>query len=78
MSRDFNYKIVERIGKIETNAAGTKMLELNRISYNNRAAKLDLRRWDYSDPLNPVMGKGITLTAAEAEEVNKWFARAAW
>lgn len=66
--RDFNYNITERIAVLSRSANGEKTLELNRISYNGRAAKLDLRRWDHSNG-EDVMRKGITLTDEEAAEL---------
>lgn len=75
---EFTYEITEHIGKINTNAVGDRTLELNRISYNGRSAKLDLRRWDRSDPLHPQMMKGITLTDNEAAEAAKLLHRASW
>ena len=65
---DFNYKITERIAVLSQSANGEKTLELNRISYNGRAAKLDLRRWDHSNG-EDAMRKGITLTDEEAAEL---------
>lgn len=73
---EFRFEITERIGKISDN--GVKTLELNRVSFNGRPAKLDLRRWDRSDPLHPQMLKGITLTDAEAAEAAKLLHRASW
>ena len=65
---NFNYKITERIAVLSRSANGEKTLELNRISYNGRAAKLDLRRWDHSNG-EDAMRKGITLTDEEAAEL---------
>ena len=65
---NFNYKITERIAVLSQSADGSKTLELNRISYNGRAAKLDLRRWDHSNG-EDAMRKGITLTDEEAAEL---------
>lgn len=65
---DFNYKIMERIAVLSRSTDGSKTLELNRISYNGRAAKLDLRRWDHSNG-EDAMRKGITLTNEEAAEL---------
>lgn len=65
---DFNYKITERIAVLSRSADGSKTLELNRISYNGRAAKLDLRRWEHSNGEDS-MRKGITLTDDEAAEL---------
>lgn len=56
-----NYEIVKEIGVLSTSAKGwTK--ELNLISWNDRAAKYDLRDWA---PEHEKMGKGITLTEDE-------------
>ena len=65
---DFNYKITERIAVLSQSANGEKTLELNRISYNGREAKLDLRCWEHGDE-GDVMRKGITLTEDEAAEL---------
>ena len=45
MKKAFSYDIKERIAVISRNRDGSKTLELNQISYNDRPAKLDLRRW---------------------------------
>lgn len=53
-----NYEIVKEIGVLSTSAKGwTK--ELNLISWNDRAAKYDLRDWA---PEHEKMGKGVTLS----------------
>lgn len=64
---DFQYEIVEELGVLSESAKGwTK--ELNRISWNGGAAKYDLRDWS---PNHEKMGKGITLTAEEVQELYK-------
>lgn len=72
---DFNYKITERIAVLSQSANGEKTLELNRISYNGRAAKLDLRRWEHSNGEDS-MRKGITLTEEETAELKAALDRA--
>lgn len=62
--KDFNYEIVERIAVLDQKDGGRKTLELNRISYNGRPARFDLRRWDHSDK-DEKMLKGLTLTDEE-------------
>ena len=45
-----------------------------RISYNDRPAKLDLRRWSYEpngDGMDAYMGKGITISDEEAHELGR-------
>ena len=71
---DFNYKITERIAVLSQSANGEKTLELNRISYNGRAAKLDLRRWDRSGGQERML-KGITLSDEEADELKAAMSR---
>ena len=64
---DIKYDIVEEIGVISENAKGWRK-ELNKISWNGAAPKYDLRDWA---PDHEKMGKGITLTADEAQELYK-------
>lgn len=71
---DFNYKIAERIAVLSESANGEKTLELNRISYNGREAKLDLRRWDRSGGGEKML-KGVTLTDDEADELKAALSR---
>ena len=57
------FEITERIGVLSENAKGwTK--ELNKVSWNEREPKYDLRDWN---PDHSRMGKGITLTDEEVE-----------
>lgn len=60
---ELKFEITERIGVLSENAKGwTK--ELNKVSWNEREPKYDLREWN-SD--HSRMGKGITLTDEEVE-----------
>ena len=60
---DFKYEIIEELGVLSESAKGwTK--ELNRISCNGGAPKLDVRDWA---PEHEKMGKGVTLTDEEAK-----------
>ena len=54
------YEIINEIAVISDD--GKWRLELNRISWNERDPKYDLRRWA---PNHEKMGKGITLTDDE-------------
>ena len=61
MANDFSYEIVEHIAVLSTSKSGwTK--ELNRISWNGRTPKYDIREWA---PEHEKMGKGVTLTDEE-------------
>lgn len=64
---EIKYEIVESIGVLSTSPKGWKM-ELNRISWNGAAPKYDIRSWS---PDHEKMGKGITLTEDEMEELKK-------
>lgn len=57
---EIKYEIVNEIGVISDD--GKWRLELNRISWNGREPKYDLRKWM---PGHEKMGKGVTLTDDE-------------
>lgn len=64
---NIEYEIIEEIGVLSENARGWRK-ELNRISWNGRPAKYDIRDWAED---HEKMGKGITLTDEEAEALKK-------
>ena len=58
---DFKFEITEHLGTLSESAKGwTK--ELNKVSFNDRPAKYDLREWD---PDHQKMSKGVTLNDEE-------------
>jgi len=59
---DINYKIEKHFGIISSEKSGWQK-ELNLVSWNGRAPKLDIRDWA---PGHEKMGKGITLSDGEA------------
>ncbi len=63
---DIKYEIEEEIGVLSEHNGKTK--ELNKVSWNDRPAKYDIREWS-SDHTR--MGKGVTLTEDEAYELFK-------
>lgn len=64
---DFKFEITEHLGTLSESARGwTK--ELNKVSFNDRPAKYDLREWD-SD--HQKMSKGVTLSDEEMEILSK-------
>ena len=67
MAADFKYDIVEEIGILSENAKGWRK-EINLISWNGAAPKYDIREWA---PDHEKMGKGITLTKEELENLKK-------
>lgn len=64
---EIKYEIVEKIGVISKNDKGWKK-ELNLVSWNDREPKYDLRDWSED---HEKMGKGITLTKEEIEELKQ-------
>lgn len=58
---DIKKEIIEKVGVIGSTESGWRT-ELNVISWNDGAAKYDLRPWS---PDNTKCGKGITLTPEE-------------
>ncbi|MBC8591372.1 YdbC family protein [Wansuia hejianensis] len=61
---NIKYEIVEKIAVLSERGVWTK--ELNKISWNDREAKFDLRDWNHEEGR---MGKGVTLTDEEAREL---------
>ncbi len=64
---DFKYEITERIGVLSENDKGWKKA-LNKVSWNDRDPKYDIREWA---PDESKMGKGLTFTEEEMEELKK-------
>ena len=62
---DIKFEIVENLGVISESPKGWKK-EVNRISWNDAAPKIDIRDWS---PEHDKMSKGITLTDEEAKEL---------
>lgn len=64
---EFQYDIVERIIILAEGAKGwTK--ELNKVSWNGRAPKYDLREWNHEQGK---MGKGVTLSDDEVKKLKE-------
>ena len=68
---DIKFEIQEELGTLSESPKGwTK--EVNLISWNGAKPKYDIRDWA---PNHEKMGKGITLTAEEAEALYKILAK---
>lgn len=61
----FEFEIIEHIGTLSESKSGWKR-ELTLVSWNGREPKFDLRDWS---PDYEKMGKGVTLTNEEVEEL---------
>ena len=69
---DIKYEITREIGTLSESTKGwTK--ELNMVSWNDGAAKYDIRDWA---PGHEKMGKGVTLTEQEARELYELLGKA--
>lgn len=64
---NIEYEIMEEVGVLSENTRGWRK-ELNRVSWNGRPAKYDIRDWAEN---HEKMGKGITLTDEEAGALKK-------
>ena len=65
MADNIQYDIVKHIGILSQSSKGwTK--ELNRVSWNGREPKYDLREWA---PDHEKMGKGVTLSDQECAQL---------
>ena len=62
---DFQFEVIKQFGVISEGKGGWKK-ELNLVSWNGRAPKLDIRDWA---PEHKKMGKGLTLTNEEAAKL---------
>ena len=62
---EIKFDIVKHFGVISSEKGGWKK-ELNLVSWNGRAPKLDIRDWA---PGHEKMGKGVTLTEGEAAQL---------
>ena len=67
MAQEFSYEIVEEIAVLSENNKGWRK-ELNLVSWNGRPPKFYLRDWA---PDHEKMGKGLTLTNEEFEQLQK-------
>lgn len=63
---DIKYEIIEKIAVLSGKGSWTK--ELNKVSWNDRAAKFDLRDWNHDEGK---MGKGVTLTDEEMQSLKQ-------
>lgn len=64
---DIKFEIVKHIAVLSESSKGWRK-ELNLISWNEREPKYDIRDWS---PNYEKMGKGITLTEGELENLKK-------
>lgn len=62
----FNYEIIERIAVLSERGKWTK--ELNKVSWNDRPAKYDLRDWNHDEDK---IGKGTTLSDEEMSNLKE-------
>ncbi len=64
---EIKYEIKKNIGVIGEGSKGWKK-EVNIVSWNDRAPKIDIREWD---EFHEKMGKGITISKSELIELKK-------
>ena len=62
---EFKYEITQELGVLSESKGGWTR-ELNLISWNGGTPKYDIRDWS---PGHEKMGKGISLSAIEAEKL---------
>lgn len=63
---EINFNITEHIETVSESKSGEYTLELNKVSWNGRDPKLDLRRWRVSED-GRTPQKGLTLNDWELE-----------
>lgn len=64
---EFKFEIINELGVVSEGNKGWRK-ELNRISWNSREPKYDIRDWA---PDHEKMGKGITLTEQELRRLKE-------
>ena len=64
---DFTYEITEELGILSESKSGW-IREVNMVSWNGGAPKLDIRDWA---PEHEKMGKGVSLSAEEVERLKE-------
>ena len=69
---DIKYEIVKELGTIAESSRGWSK-ELNLVSWNDGAPKYDIRDWA---PAHEKMGKGVTLSEAEARKLYELLGKA--
>jgi hypothetical protein len=69
---ELQFDVVKHFGVVSEGKGGWKK-ELNLVSWNGRAPKLDVRDWA---PDRKKMGKGVTLTREEAVKLAELLAAA--
>ena len=67
MAEDFKFEITEHLGTLSTNAKGWTR-EFNKVSWNGRAPKYDIRDWDEN---HEKMGKGLTFSPEDIEKLKE-------
>ncbi len=63
---DLEYKIIKRIAVLSMKSGWTK--ELNKVSWNNREPKYDIRSWNHDEGK---VGKGMTFTDEEMKNLKR-------
>ena len=63
------FRIEQHIATISTSKRST--LELNRVSFNEYPAKIDLRRWGTGEDGTRIPYKGVQLNDTEFEQLKK-------
>ena len=64
---DIKFEITKSLGVLSEGTKGWQK-EVNLVSWNDRQPKLDIRDWG---PNHEKIGKGVTLSQAELEELKK-------
>lgn len=66
MASNFTFEIEKTFGVLSTSPTTGMTKELNKVSFNGREAKYDIRSWDED---HEKMSKGVTLTKEELLEL---------
>lgn len=67
-NNNFSYEITKSIGVLSENPKSGWKREINMVSWNGGAPKVDIRDWA---PGHEKMGKGISLNTAEVAKLKE-------
>ena len=69
MAKEFKYEITEAMGILQESPSSDWVVELNKISWNDKPPLVDIRRFNRGVDAKIVMGKGVSISDEAANEL---------
>ena len=67
--KEIKYEVIEDYGSLSGDEDATNGKRLRLVKWNNGEPKYDIRPWSLDENGNEIMGKGVTLTGEELNEL---------